>query len=311
MRLQEHGQIEAENDNEPWDDGSSIYHANIVLVAKNKRPQAAAPAPVPVIPAIKPAQPRQPAPPSLLDIPSPFTGEAGDINMDTVKKYSKYFDSVPPARLSTTYNDGGARPNEFFETQPPARLSPNYSWNDNPVGPSRMPPQAGPGAPTPPHPSAPAQGPKPGMVQPPVPTGKLSGNQRPSLDDDDTIAMGGEGEEDTIAMGGEGRGRDDIAMGGPDPQKTATLRQPGPPTPARSQPKVGGLTSQPYVGSQPQAQPPSQGQNPPISQPLSGYLPSLNLPPAKKAGISPALVMLLVALVVLLVIVLVVFFATR
>ncbi|MBN9389705.1 MAG: Mov34/MPN/PAD-1 family protein [Chloroflexi bacterium] len=134
VRLQEHGQIEAQNDDEPWDDGSAIYHANIVLVPKDKKTlQAeAAAAPAPAVTVIKPAKQPQPhtIPASPLDIPSPFTGEASDIDMNTVKNYSKLFEPMPPARLSSTYqetNAGNRGKETFFDPIPPAQLSPDYN----------------------------------------------------------------------------------------------------------------------------------------------------------------------------------------
>lgn len=270
VRLQEHGQIEADTDDEPWDDGSSIFHANIVLLAKNKQNQPTVQMPTP---AIKPAQTRQPAQASMLEIPNPFTGEAGDVKIDTVKKYSKYFDNIPPARLSSTYTDGqtGAKSKEFFEQVPPARLSPNYRWNDGPVQPPTTPPNTNQNA---------SKSPAP----PPMTTGKLSGH--PSLDNEDsTIAMGGKDPDKTVAMNSQSQ-----------PQAPA-MRAPGPP------PSV----QLPQTNSQPRV-------DRPISQPLTGYLPNQpHSTPAKpkKAGISPALIMVVAGLILLLVILLLVLFLTR
>lgn len=168
VRLQEHGQIEAQNDDEPWDDGSSIYHANIVLVPKDKKTQQAEAAPAPAVTVIKAAkQPPPPIPSSPLDIPSPFTGEASDIDINTVKNYSKLFDTMPPARLSSTYQDPGegARAREpFFEPIQPAQLSPDYKTGNYPPVP--RPPQA------------------PGPAQPP----RVSGPVQPD-EEDRTVAM--------------------------------------------------------------------------------------------------------------------------
>ncbi len=117
VRLQEHGRLEAENDNEPWEDGSTIYHANIVMVPKAG-----------TVPPAQPAKSPQPAAAnSLLAAPNPFTGEATDIDSQTLKNFANtYFDPPPPVRPA---------PNQYFEPVPPARLAPNYSGN--PVPPPR------------------------------------------------------------------------------------------------------------------------------------------------------------------------------
>jgi hypothetical protein len=112
VRLQEHGHLEADNDNEPWEDGSTIYHANIVMVPK------AAP-PIPATP------PPAPGPVPITDLPNPFTGDATDIDSQTLKRFSTIFDPLPPARLSTHYTDAQAGP--IFEPVPPAQLAPNFT----------------------------------------------------------------------------------------------------------------------------------------------------------------------------------------
>lgn len=189
VRLQEHGHIEAENDDEPWDDGSAIYHANIVLVPKNKpaRQTAPAPAPSPSPSPNTPNKPVQPVPASLLDVPSPFTGEASDIDSNTIKKYSKMFDTMPPARLSSTYQgypEAGPRSKSkepLFDPVPPARLSPDY----NPANYKPFPPQAA------------------GPVQPPSPpaAARPASNQPGGLDEEDKpIAMHQVSPEKTVAM---------------------------------------------------------------------------------------------------------------
>lgn len=145
VKLQEHGQIEAETDNEPWDNGSTIYHANIVMLPKSGQLPPAEPASPPKDEQKTPPQLKTIPPRSPLEIPSPFSGEASDIDSQTIKKYAstifepiaparyepnKFFDPVPPARLSTTYT---GTPNQFFDPVPPARLASNYQPSANSV----------------------------------------------------------------------------------------------------------------------------------------------------------------------------------
>ncbi len=143
VRLQEHGRLEAENDDEPWEDGSTIYHANIVMVPKAGTVQPATPA----------KSPQPAAANSLLAAPNPFTGEATDIDSQTLKNFAntyfdppppvrpapnQYFDPMPPARLASTYQGNQNEP--FFDPVPPARLNPNYSGYK--VNPANLPDDA-------------------------------------------------------------------------------------------------------------------------------------------------------------------------
>lgn len=116
VQLKEHGLLEADNDNEPWEDGSVIYHANIILVPRTGPARPANPA----------YQTNQPvSPPLPVALPNPFTGAASDIDAQTLKKYANYFDPVPPARLASHVADNPANP--LFEPVPPARLAPDFT----------------------------------------------------------------------------------------------------------------------------------------------------------------------------------------
>jgi hypothetical protein len=131
--LKEHGLLEANSPNEPWENGSVIYHANIVLLPKTP------PAP-PANQAVNP-----PVNGNLAaELPNPFTGSASEVDSQTLKKFATYFDPVPPARLASHVTDNPANP--LFDPVPPASLSPEFTGY--PANPAEGQPQAEPARPS-------------------------------------------------------------------------------------------------------------------------------------------------------------------